>query len=86
MCMWPGDSSISIGFVNPSAMCGSLVLIVRRSRDAMNYVPSVLTNLAVIESDELLSSLRKFVQLALHYVCNLLSNFEWAIVEFAPQC
>ena len=42
----------------------------------MNYVPSILTNLAVTESDELLLFLRKFVQLALDCICNLLSNFE----------
>ena len=28
MCAWPGDSSISMGFVNPSSMGGNLVLMV----------------------------------------------------------
>ena len=61
VCVWPGDSSISMGSVNPSSMGGSLVLMVHRFGDAMNYVPSVFTNLAVTESDELFSSLRKFM-------------------------
>ena len=65
-----------MGSVNPFGMGGSLVLMIRRSRDAMNYISSVLTNLADTESDELLLSLRKFVQLALQCVHNLLSNFE----------
>ena len=82
---WAGDSRISMGSVNPSGMGGSLVLMVRRFRDAMNYVPSIFTNLAVTESDELLSSLRKFVQLALHYVRNLRSKFKCASIEFSPH-
>ena len=76
LCAWLGDSSIFMGSVNSSGMGGSLVLMVRRSGDAMNYVPSVFTNLVVIESNELLSSSKKFVQLALHCVLNLLSNFK----------
>ena len=83
---WAGDSRISMGSVNPSGMGSSLVLMVRGSGDAVNYVPSILTNLAVIESDELLSSLRKFVQLALHCVLSLPSKFEWAAIEFLPHC
>ena len=83
---WVGDSGISMGFVNPSDVGGSLVLMVRGSGDAVNYVPSILTNLAVTESDELLLSLRKFVQLALHCVRSLLSKFEWAAIEFSPHC
>ena len=71
---WAGDSRISMGSVNPSGMDGSLVFMVRRSGDAVNYVPSILTNLAVTESDEILSSLRKFVQLALHCIRSLPSN------------
>ena len=86
VCAWPGDSSISMGFVNPSGIGGSLVLIVRRSRDAMNYVPSVFTNLAITESDELFLSLREFVQLALHCVRNLALKFKCAAVEFLPHC
>ena len=61
VCAWAGDSRISMGFVNPSSMGGSLVLMVHRSGDAVNYVPSIFTNLVVTESDELLSSLKKFV-------------------------
>ena len=76
LCEWPEDFSISMGSVNPFGIGGSLVLMVRQSGDAMNYVPSVFTNFAVTESDELLSSLKKFVQLALHCVRNLPSNFE----------
>ena len=83
---WAGDSGISMGSVNPSGMGGSLVLMVRGSRDVVNYVPSILTNLAVTESDELFSSLRKFVQLALHCVRSLPSKFEWAAIEFSPHC
>ena len=83
---WAGDSGISIGSINPSGMGGSLVLMVRRSGDAMNYVPSIFTNLAITESDELLPSLRKFVQLALHCICNLPSKFECASIEFLPHC
>ena len=86
VCTWPGDSSISMGSVNPSGMGDSLVLMVRRFGDAMNYVPSIFTNLAVTESDELLSFLRKFVQLALHCVHNLPSKFEFATIEFLPHC
>ena len=82
---WAGDSGISIGSVNPSGMGGSLVLMVCGFRDAVNYVPSILTNLTFIESDELLSSLRKFVQLALHYVRSLPSKFECASIEFSPH-
>ena len=83
---WAGDSRISMGSINPSGMGGSLVLMVRGSGDAVNYVPCILTNLAVTESDELLSSLRKFVQLALHCVRSLPSKFEWAAIEFSPHC
>ena len=61
VCAWPGDSSISMDSVNPSGMGDSLVLMVCRFGDAMNYVPSIFTNLAVTEREELLSSLRKFV-------------------------
>ena len=86
MYAWAGDSSISMGSVNPFGMGGSLVLMVCGSRDAMNYVPSIFTNLAVTKSDELLSSLRKFVQLALHCIRNLLSKFECATIEFLPHC
>ena len=85
VCAWLGDSSISMGSVNPSGMDGSLVLMVRGFGDAMNYVPSLFTNLAVTESDELLSSLTKFVQLALHCVRNFPSKFECAAVEFLPH-
>ena len=83
---WAGDSGISMGSVNPSGMGGSLILMVCRSEDVVNYVPSILTNLAVTESDELLSSLRKFVQLALHCVRSLPSKFECASIEFLPHC
>ena len=83
---WAGDSGISMGSVNPSGMGGSLVLMVRGSEDVVNYVPSILTNLAVTESDELLSSLRKFMQQALHYVRSLPSKFECASIEFLPHC
>ena len=76
VCAWPGDSSISMGSVNPSGMSCSFVLMVRQSGDAMNYVPSVFTNLTVTKSDELFLSLRKFLQLALHYICNRPSKFE----------
>ena len=86
VCTWAGDSRISMGSVNPSSMGDSLVLMVRGSGDAVNYVPSIFTNLAVTESDELLSSLRKFVQLALHCVHNLLLKFECASIEFLPHC
>ena len=86
VCVWPGYSRISMGAVNPSGMGGNLVLMVCGSGDAMNYVPSVFTNLAVTHSDELLSSLRKFVQLALHCVRNLPLKFECAAVEFSPHC
>ena len=61
VCAWLGDSSISIGSVNPSSMHGNLVLMVCRSRDAMNYISSVLTKLTITESDEFLLSLKKFV-------------------------
>ena len=83
---WAGDSRISMGSVNPSGMGGSLVLMVRGFGDAVNYIPSILTNLAVTESDELLSSLRKFVQLALHCVRSLPSKFKCAAIEFSPHC
>ena len=86
VCTWAGNSSISMGSVNPSSMGGSLVLMVHKFGDAMNYVPSIFTNLAVTESNELLSSFRKFVQLALHCVRNLLSKFECATVGFLPHC
>ena len=43
--------------VDPTGKSYSLVLMVCRSRDAMNYVPSLLTNLAAPKSDELLLSL-----------------------------
>ena len=75
-----------MGSINPFGMGGSLVLMVCRSGDTMNYVPSVFTNLAVTQSDELLLSLRKFVQLALLCICNLSSKFEYATVEFLPHC
>ena len=75
-CAWPGDSSISMGSVNSSGMDSSLILMVRRSGDAMNYVPSAFTNLTITESDELFLSFREFVQLALHRVRNLLSKFK----------
>ena len=84
--VWAGDSGISMDSVNPSSMGGSLVLMVRGSRDAVNYVPSIFTNLAVTESDELVSSLRKFVQLALHCVRSLPLIFECASIEFLPLC
>ena len=83
---WAEDSGISMGSVNPSGMGDSLVLMVRGSEDVVNYVPSILTNLAVTESDELLSSLRKFMQQALHYVRSLPSKFECASIEFLPHC
>ena len=83
---WVGDSGISMGSVNPFGMGGSLVLMVSGSEDVVNYVPSILTNLAVTKSDELLSSLRKFMQLALHYVRSLPSKFECASIEFLPHC
>ena len=86
MYLWPGDSSIFMGSVNPSGMGGSLVLMVRRSRDAMNYVLRVFTNLTVTESDELLSFVKKFVQLALHCIRNLSSKFEYVAIEFLPHC
>ena len=86
VCTWTGNSSISMGSVNPFGMGGNLVLMVRRSGDTMNYVPSIFTNLAVTKSEELLSSLRKFVQLALHCVRNLPSKFKCAAVEFLPHC
>ena len=85
VCLWAGDSEISMGSINPSGMGGSLVLMVRGSGDAVSYVPSILTNLAVTESDELLSSLRKFVQLALHCVRSLPSKFKWSAIEFSPH-
>ena len=85
VCTWPRDSSISMGSVNPSSMGGNLVLMVRQSGDAMNYVPSVFTNLVVIECEELLLSLRKFVQLALYRVRNLPSNFKRTSVEILPH-
>ena len=84
VCAWAGDSSISMGSVNPSSMGNSLVFMVRGSVDTMNYVPSIFTNLAVTKSDELLFSLRKFVQLPLHYVRNLPMKFECTAVEFLP--
>ena len=87
VCAWAGDSRISMGFVNPSGMGGSLVLMVCGSGDAVNYVPSIFTNLVVTESDELqVLSLKKFVQLALHCVRNLPSKFECASIEFLPYC
>ena len=86
VCALAGDSSISMGSVNPSSMDGSLVLMIRRSKDTMNYVSRVFTNLTVTKSDELFSSLREFVQLALHCVRNLLSKFECDVVEFLPHC
>ena len=61
VCTWLGDSSISMGFVNSFGMRYSLILMVCQSTDAMNYVPSVLTNLVETKSNELLSSLKKFV-------------------------
>ena len=84
--LWAGDSGISMGSVNPFGMGGSLVLMVRGSGDAVNYVPSILTNLAVTESNELLSSVRKFVQLALHCVRSLPLKFKWAAIEFSLHC
>ena len=86
LCAWSGDSSVSMGSVTPSGMGGSLVLMVCRSGDVMNYVPGFFTNLAVTESDELLLSVRKFVQLALHCVRNLSMIFECVAVEFLPHC
>ena len=86
VCTWARDSSISMGSVNPSSMGGSLVLTVRRSGDATNYVPSIFTNLAVTKSDELFSTLREFVQLTLHCVRNLPSKFECGAVEFLLHC
>ena len=83
---WAGDSRISMDSVNPSGMGGNLVLMVRRFGDAMNYVPSIFTNLVVTQSDELLLSLKKFLQLALHCVRNLPSKFECAAVDFLPHC
>ena len=83
--VWAGDSGISMDSVNPSYMDGSLVLMVRRSEDAVNYVPSIFTNLAVTKSDELFSSLRKFVQLTLHYIRSLPSKFECASIKFSPH-
>ena len=74
-----------MGSVNPSGMGGSLVLMVRGSGDAVNYIPSIFTNLAITESDELLSSLKKFMQLALHCVRSLPSIFECASIEFLPH-
>ena len=86
VCAWVGDSRISMGSVKPSGMGGSLVLMVRGSGDAVNYVPSIFTNLAVTKSDELFLSLRMFVQLALHCVRNLPSKFECASINFLPHC
>ena len=85
MCAWPRDSRISMAFVNPSGMGGSLILMVRGSKDAMNFVPSIFTNLMVTQSDEFLLSLKKFMQLALHCVRNLPSKFECVAVEFLPH-
>ena len=46
--MWsrPRDSGVLVHSVDPIDKSCSLVLMVCRSRDAMNCVPSVLTNLA----------------------------------------
>ena len=74
-----------MGSVNPSSMGRSLVLMVHGSGDVLNYVPSIFTNLLVTESDELLSSLRKFVKLALYCVRSLPLKFECASIEFLPH-
>ena len=58
VCSRPNDSKIPMHSVNPTSKSCSLVLMVCRSRDAMNYILSVLTNLAAIKSDELFSSIR----------------------------
>ena len=58
VCSRSNDSSISMHSVNPSGKDGNLVLVVCQSRHAMNYVPSILTNLAITESDELFLSLK----------------------------
>ena len=58
VCSWLSNSSISMHFVNMSSERGGLVFMVCRSRDAMNYVPSILLNLVVTKSNEFLSLLR----------------------------
>ena len=55
MCSWPSDSRVSMHSINSIDKSCSLVLMVCRSKDAMNYVPSVLTNLVATKSNELLS-------------------------------
>ena len=59
VCLWSSDSSISMHFVNPSNKGGNLVFMICQSGHAMNYVPSVLINLVITESDELPFSLKK---------------------------
>ena len=54
LCTWPRDSSISMGSANPFGIGGSLLLMVCRSGDAMNYVPSIFTNFTIIEMNLLL--------------------------------
>ena len=46
-CMWlrSSDSRVPLHSVDPTGKSYSLVLMVCRSRDAMNCVPSVFTNL-----------------------------------------
>ena len=60
--MWsrPSDSEVSVHSVDPTGKSYNLVLMVCRSRDAMNCVPSVLTNLAATKSDKLLLVVNEF--------------------------
>ena len=51
---WPSNSRVPMHFIDPTSKSYNLVLMVCRSRHAMNYVPSVLTNLAATKSDEFL--------------------------------
>ena len=57
VCSWPSDSRVLIHSVNLAGKSCSLVLMICRSRDAMNYVPNTLTNLGATKSDELLLTL-----------------------------
>ena len=47
-CMWSrsSDSGVPVHSIDPTNKSCSLVLMVCRSRDAMNCVPNILTNLA----------------------------------------
>ena len=47
VCLWPSNSNISMHFVDLSSKGDGLVFMVCQSRDAMNHIASILTNLVM---------------------------------------